>query len=787
MLKNFFKTALRNLIRQKVYSSINILGLAVGMACTILILLWVQDELSFDTFNKNYNTIYRIVAANGFLASPQPLAPVIKEEIPGIINTTRLLMIFECNLEFNKTLYKDKPVLIDNSFFEMFSFPFVEGNPMTALQSPASMVISQDMANRIFGNKKAIGQNISILMMGRKMDYTITGIFKDIPSNSHLQAQCFVSIKDFLKQLYGGTLQNWSDCAAVTYIQTNDNCNLEELKSKINDCIHRHSNNVNYDVQQLQALKDIHLYSNFKSEYAALGSIKYVYIFSAIAFIILLIACINYINLTTSLSIVRLKEIGVKKAIGATRLMLIKQFTFESLLLALIALGFAILFSELLMPSFNTLTGKTLDFSLLNIPLILFVVGSASLIGVLAGFFPALYLSSFKPTEIMRSKTEIPKDKLSARKILSTLQFALSIAIIIGALVVKKQIIYMQNLNLGFDKNNLVYFQIMNNSTENIELLKNELLKNPDVLSVTSGHLLTVLNKQSTDNISWEGKNPQVQVRSCIHRVDYDFLKTYKAQMKEGRFFSEDFPTDKTSAFVLNEAAVKSFGIESPVEKTFTLWGMPGKIIGVIKDYHYETAHQLVSPAILWMNVTRNCQGFESITLRINPSNIENTIKFAQEVILQHNNGYIPEYHFIDSSFDQQYYSEKRLSLIFSISSALAIFISCIGLFALISFATKKRTKEIGIRKISGAPVVSILGILLKDIIFLISIAFVVACPIAWYVCDKWLQNFAYRTDISWWIYALSGIITFFISLLTVSILTYKAATKNPIDALRYE
>jgi putative ABC transport system permease protein len=787
MFNEYLKTSLRNIYKNKLSSIVNILGLYIGLTCSVLIMLWVQNELSFDKFHKNYKTIYRIISINSMLASPQPLAPIIKNEIPEIINTTRLLYIPDCNLEYNKILFKDKPVLIDGTFFEMFSFPFIEGNPETVLQNPSSMVVSEEMADRIFGNRNSIGQNVSILLAGKKMEFTVTGIFKNFPANSHLQASYFVSMADFFGQLYGGTLQDWSDWAAVTYLQTTDNCNLESLKNDIVQCMHRHSNNIDYDIEQLQALRDIHLHSNFKNEYASLGDIKYVYIFSVIAFIIILIGCINYINLTTSLAIRRFKEIGIKKSFGAARMTLIKQFTFESLFTVFIALCIAFLFIKSLIPYFNLLTDRELHFTHLDIPVILLIVICALLIGILAGLFPALYLSSFDPVDILQSKTENPKEKFSIRKILTVLQFALSIVVIIGAIVVKRQVDYMQTLDLGFDKSNLVYFRIMNNSPENIKSVKDELLRHPGILNVTSGYVLAAMNKQGTDNINWEGKDPNNYVRAYVHRVDYDFQKTYRVNMVDGRFFSEDFPTDKTSAYVLNEAAVRSFGLESPVGKTISLWGKSGKIIGVIDDYHYETAHQIVSPAILWMNTSISFQGFEGITLRISPLKSDETIKFAQDIIQQHNNGYTSEYEFVESSFKDKYNYEKRLSAIFAISSALAIFISCIGLFALVSFTIKKRTKEIGIRKVNGAPIISILVILLKDIIFLTGIAFILASPVAWFVCSRWLQNFAYHTAISWWIFGMAGLFTIGIALLMVFWQSWRAATRNPVEALRYE
>jgi len=787
MIKQYLKSGIRNILSNKLFSAINILGLSIGLVSSMLIFAWVQNELSYDKFNKNAPELYRLIGNNS-VNSPQPLAPVLKEEFPDIVNAARLQSYPEVKIEYDKNIFNNiKPTAVDITFFKMFPFKFLEGEPETVLQEPSSIIISHRLAKRIFGEKEASGEKISLLFFGKVMDFTVTGILEDIPSNSHIRSDCIVSLPDFIKSLYGGDLSHWDDWAAVTYIQTRNNCNIGELKNKIQDCIKKQLNyNMDYKLQLLQPVRDIHLHSDFKSEYADSRDMKYVYIFSLIALIILLIACINYANNTVSMAMARLSEVTIRKVTGASRQTLIKQMTIEAFVLITITAIFSFIIFRLTVPVFGNMIGKEFEaFSYISV--ILFFLLSVLIISIIAGLSQTFYFLSFPVVSVLKSKIRLPNKKISSKAILITFQFALAITVIIGAIGVKKQIFYVQNMNHGFDENNLIYFELMNNSTENIALLKNELMKNPEIIGVTSGHLLTALNKQNSGAVNWDGRNPQEKYYADIHRVDFDFQSTYKTEMKEGRFFSEDIASDKTSAYVLNESAIRTFGIQSPVGKSFSLWGREGKIIGIIKDFQYESAHNIISPVVLWMNTNMNFPGFESITIRIRPENPEKTIKFAQNVIEQHNNGYKSEYHFLDSSFENLYLTEHRFSRILSLASILAILLSCVGLFALISSDVSRRVKEIGIRKVYGAKVSEVVMMLNKDFIKWITISLVIATPFAWYIMHKWLQNFAYKTTLSWWIFVLAGALALIIALLTVSWQSWKAATKNPVEALRYE
>lgn len=788
MILHYLKVALRNFKKNKVFTIINLSGLVIGLTCAILIMLWISDEMSYDKFHEDYLNIYRIVG-NDLVASPIPLSPIIKEEIPEIKNSARLLRMFEgCNFEYSKTLYPDKSILVDETFFEIFSFPFVNGDPQSAFKKPASVIISESLANKVFGNTNVIGSKIKFHFFGIIEELTITGVFKDIPENSHIQTNTFLSFKDIFGRVLGDQMQHWSDWGCHTFVQLQQNCSLKEVISKINNCLIKHSRNESdYKVQKLQALKDIHLHSSFNFDYAKVGSLKHVYIFLLISIIIVVIACINYINLTSSIAIGRMKEIGIKKTIGARRKTITKQFIFESFFLVFIAAIIAIVLSKLLIPVLNHLTGKMLIYNIFNGLFITGILGFFVIAGLISGILPAYFLSSFKAIEIIRTGIINKKGKLTGKSILPSIQLALTIVIIIGALTINKQVSYMENLDPGYNTSHLVYFKIMNNSLENLEVIKSELLKNPDIKAVTYGHINTNV-KHTTDDFEFEGRNTKNNVFANVFRVDYDFLKTYEAEMKTGRFFSEKYQSDKTSAFVINESAAKAFKLDNPLGKYMSLWGNKGQIIGIIKDYLYEGAQNLISPTVLWMNTDVNFTlGFQTITLRIYGNNVEESLNYALNKIQPLNFDLTPEYHFLDESFDNLYKSEKRLSQLLNISSILTILISCMGLLGLVVYTTNRRIKEIGVRKVNGARMSEIFLLLNRDLIISTAIAFIIASPIAWYSMNNWLKNFAYKTNLSWWIFALAGLLALGIALLTVSWQSWRAATRNPVESLRYE
>ena len=641
MLRHQIKLAFRNLYRNKFFTVIKLFGLTIGISVATLILLWVNDELQFDAFHRNYSTIYRIVGKDVGVASPRPLAPIISEEISDVLQASRMRQDVS-TIEHKGALYDIEVSMIDNSFFEIFSFPFVEGNPTEALENPKTIVISQSLAQKLFDkDNELLGRSITFLFNGARVDYDISGVVRDIPDNSHIQTQCFISFSDFHK----GSIDNWSDWGATTYIRTADNPDINKLIANIHRSI---NSQTDYSVQQIQPLEEIHLHSSFQSDHTKTGSLKHVYFFSIIGLILLIIASINFINLNISQVVNRSKEVGIKIVFGASRVNLIKQFTIESLLLVLIAGFMALILVEVLMPIFNSFVAKRLELDI-NSSLVVIMITIIVIMSLVAGLFSLPNLSSLRSLSLIKSNISATERKISVKKILLMGQIASSVTIMIVGLVIMKQIHLVQNMDMGFDKDYLVTFNIINSDAEKISTIKNELLKNAEILNCTSGNVLSPHNNQSTSSLSWDGKTSDKEFYANIHRVDCNFLETYEVTMKEGRFFSEYHQNDKLSSFILNEAAVNYFNLESPVGKTFSLWGIRGNIIGVVKDYYFKSAHQQISPSILWMNDHKNFGGYESITLRIKPDEIAGTITFAQSIIKQFNSGYLPEYHFVDS------------------------------------------------------------------------------------------------------------------------------------------
>jgi len=781
MINDYIKTGLRFLKSNKLFSAINILGLTIGLVSFILITSWIRNEISFDKFHKNASTLYRLISDNS-TASPKPLAPVLESQFPEIIHATRFQLWSGCELEKDKNIFKTNASRIDDNFFDIFSFKFIEGYPQMALVKPSSIVVTQKLATLVFGDNNAMGQSINLLEGNQVVKYNITGIIENIPSNSHIQSDCFIS-NEFASIQNRDDLGVWSDWGTATYIQVQNNINTDELSKKISAYTLQFTD---YEVGQLQPIKKIHL-NPVNRDYAASCNKKLLYILSSIALIIFCVAGINYLNLTKVSCHNRFKEVGLKKVLGANRAVFIKQTLTETLFISAIIISLTIGSILILTPALNNLLGRNILSTDLKLPIIVLSSAGVLLIGITIWISQSSYSKLGNSTNLVNPKQQLIKQKTFIKGYLTSFQFALLIITIISAVVIKKQILYVQNMSLGFEKDNLVYFQIKNNSTGKIDLLKNELLKNPNISNATSGHLLSSSNGQSTNSMDWEGNTDKNTLYADVHRVDYDFQETYKTKIIKGRFFTKEMGTDKTSAFVLNSTAIKAFGIESPIGKSFSLWGIPGTIIGVIDDYNYDTAHNSISPVILWMNTIKNFDGFSSITLRIKPNDIQSTLKFAENTIEQFSNGYKTEYHFLNAELNEAYKSEQNLSAVLNIATLIAVLISCIGLFALISFSVSKRVKEIGVRKVNGAKVSEILFMLNKGFIKWIVIAFIIATPFAWFTMNLWLENFAYKTNLSWWIFVIAGLIALGIAMVTVCWQSWRAAARNPVEALRYE
>jgi len=784
MFKNYLKITFRNIKRNKGYAIINVFGLAIGLACSIFIILWIQDELSYDRYHEKADRIYRVVneyqsdsALRRSMKTSAQLAPALIQDFPEVENVVR----FSRNKYF--IAYENKQFwhnifFADPSVFDIFTIPLIKGDPKTALNEPGSIVISEQMAVKYFRNQNPIGKTISV---NREYDFQVTGVFQNIPRNSHFR---FDFLRPFHKNLssHGWGIQNY-----WTYILLAENFSPAELSKKMPNFIEKYMGKDSRYVYKynclFQPLIKIHLYSNLSGEIEPNGSIVNIILLAAIGLFILLIACINYMNLSTARAVNRTNEVGVRKVVGANRMQLIKQFLGESIIFSMIAIFFAVLIVELFLPTFNSISGKDLVFTpTSNLNLLIGLIGLALLVGLISGSYPAFFISGFKPICILRGSSVSKSRGSMLRKALVVVQFAISITFIIGITVVYNQMNYIQNKKLGLNKEQVVVLPIRSQTVvQKYETIKNNFLKNTHVLNV-SGSSYFPGEATWNQNIWWESATDEDYKMMRWIAVDYDFVETLEIELIEGRPFSKDFAGDVNSGYILNESAKRELGWDSPIGKQFQIVEK-GIIVGVVKDFHFNSLHEQIEPLALYLYPSN----LEYFYIRIHAGQISQTL----ENLSNQWNELVPdqlfEYSFLDENFDKLYQAEKRLEKLFGYIAFLAIIIACLGLFALASYSTEQRTKEIGIRKILGASVSNVVLLLSKEFIMLVLIANIIAWPVAHFMMNRWLQGFAYRTDIGLFTFILSAFIAISIALVTVGYQTIKAARANPVDSLRYE
>ncbi len=788
MFNNYLKVALRNMQRHVGFSSISIIGLAVGMAVCILILLWVQDELSYDRFHENADQLHRVAFsadAERFRGEfvPGPLAAYLKDEYPEIVNSTVFCRHSRMKLSFEGNGLFCAGSFVDPSFFEMFSFPFVQGDPKTALSEPLSVVITKDLAKRMFGgHTDVVGKAITI---EGAVDLTVCGVLEDLPPNSHIQFDFLIPYA-----IAPPGMKRWDVKSLTAYVLLDKNSSHEEVSEKISGVLNeRNPTWENY--LYLQPLKGIHLYA-----LGGGGRITYVVIFSILVFIILLVACINFMNLSTARSEKRLKEIGIRVAVGSSRMQLIKQFLCESMLISLVALLLAVMMVELLLSPMNSVLGKHLDLDYSGI-IILGLIGIALLTGIVAGSYPALFLSSFRPVTLLgrrffaislpgyrTTKTSAMMSGFSMRRVLVIAQFAISIFFIVCVIVIFNQLKYIGSKDLGLDQESVVVLRTQGELARTSAALKNELVQNPNILSATAA-ANGLESWNASAGVEWVGMQPDQIFDMGLNWVDYDFLKTLRIEMSEGRFFSEEIPSDKSDAFVVNQAAVKAMGMDDPVGQRITVpLGDPieGKIIGVVQDFHTESFHTQIRPYAL-----RVTEAGGLLYIRVRSDDLAAALRHIEATARK----FVPddpcEVSFLDDRLNALYSSEQRMGTLLQYGSLLAILLSCLGLFGLAAYSAERRTKEVGIRKVLGASVSSLFALLTKEFILLVALANLLAWPLAYYAMNRWLQNFAYRVDIGWETFIIAGAIALLIALFTVSFQAVKAALTNPVETLRYE
>ena len=796
MIKNYLKIALRNFQRHKGYSFINIAGFAIGMACCLLILLYIRHELSYDRYHKDVERVCRIVmdsrsqAANRvFALVSSPVAPALKTDYPQVEYAARALPAGSRLVRRKDTFFfEDRFMLADQELFDVLTFQFIQGNQQGALIRPNTLVVSQRMAHKYFGNANPLGETLEI----NQREYEITGVVKDSPENTHLKYDLIAS----LETLKGWEeMSNWFSTMFYTYLKLRPGVNVEEFSSQISRLADKY---VGEKFERwgftyhyfLQPLSSIHLHSHLQGETEPPGNPAYLTIFSFVGLFILIIACLNFMSLSTARAANRAKEVGLRKVVGAQKLQLIGQFLGESLLVTFLSLGLAMVISRLAIPLLNELTGISLSFAALLMPgVLLSLIGGAVLVGLASGLYPAFVLSAFRPAVTLKGTSSAATQGFALRTILVVVQFAISVMLIIGTLTMYRQFDFMKNQYLGFEKEQKLILPLRGriNIQENFESVKDMFSKLPSVTGVTvSSHVPG--RGVATFGVRLVGEENDMNQSMYHMYFDDDFIPEYGIDMVAGRAFQKEMKTDFMGAFLINEAAVKAFGWSSPEEalgkrlKT-GYGGRVNPIIGVTKDFHYRGLQSEVEPLVMEFLP----QMFRYITLSINITDLNDTLASvrSQWKALWPGNPF--EHFFLDTDFDQQYRADEQVGNIFGIFTFLGLFIACLGLLGLASFAAESRTKEIGIRKVLGAPMGIIILMLSKQFTKWVLLANMIAWPVAYYFMDRWLKNFAYRIDLGIWIFVLSGFFVLSIAALTVCSQTIKAATANPVDSLRYE
>ncbi len=784
MFKYNLKLIFRNLLRFKLYSGINILGLSVGIACVILIFLWVQNELSFDSFHKNYENIYRIVQTQYYTGDEKfevdvtqlGMAPYVKENITGVIRSTRFTgWGMDFLIRYQDKKFTENIHMADSDFFEIFSFSLIKGDKKSVFKEPFSIVLTEEMAEKFFGSDDPINKT---LLLNNKYEFTVTGIISKPPKNSHIQFN-FLIPATFYKEL-GRDLNDFGSNFLYTYVQLNENVDINDVGNIITNylCKDEEKEAGRCTDYYLQALKRIYLYPVWGG-----GPMKTIRIFSLIAILILIIACINFVNLSIALASRRFKETGLKKMVGAQKNQLIVQYYFEVFILVVIALFLALILVETLLPAFNELTGKEINLQLFrNQELFFGIIGVIIVTVFFAGTYPAIFISSPSPVRVIKGDIFFGNKRSVFKQSLIILQFCISIILIINTILINRQLVFMQNRELGINKENILCIPFRGELRNNYQVFKNELLKHKDILSVTFSSHKPMATYSNSGGWNWPGKLPDVDPLVTNSSVDFDYAATFGLQIKEGEFFPKKSFVDSNS-MVINETFAKITGIEPVIGETFTVWNYTFKVAGVVEDYNFKPVYSKIEPIALFID----SRWYEYTFIKMKTTEINKTIKQIEEIHSNFNSAYPFEYHFLDEDYNKLYWGEKQRRKIFNYFAFLSIFISCLGLFGLSSFILNQRTKEIGIRKATGAKTAEIIVMLSKEFTSWVVISFIIACPVAYYFMNKWLQNFAYRTNISIWVFIIAGILSLIIALLTISWQSWRVANKNPVEALRYE
>lgn len=789
MIRNYFKIALRSLFKSKTFSAINVLGLALGMACGLMIMLWIRDERGVDAFHANKDQLYRIYMreyfsgkVQGVIWTPGPLAEELKKSVPEIEMTTPFSWTNSQTFSVGTKIHKQETNWASGDFFKMFSYKLLQGTPEGALRDRGNIAISRGMAEAFFGSPEAaIGKAIRY---DNRKEKTVSAVFENIGANSTLKFDCLMTWDAYVDD--NGWAKDWGNTDPLTFFKLRKDADPAKVEAKMLHLLDRTKRDAGKPYKTQLAMQPFHEYylnSNIKDAKMDGGRIEYVRLFSFVALFILLIACINFMNLATARSSRRAKEVGVRKVVGAMRSMLAGQFLGEALLIAVLSAVLAVTIVALLLPSFNSLTSKQMVLPLLEPSFWGIIAGLLIVTGLLAGSYPALFLSSLNPVRILKGALKFDSSSVWVRQGLVVFQFGLSVILIVGMIIIYRQVGFVQSKNLGFDRENLVYFPIEGELFNKFDILKEELSQISGIKHVSHMTANPASNGNGTDGISWPGSDPNNPVRFTPVGLGYDFTKTMGLEVVQGRDFSKAFPTD-SSGFLINETALKLMHFKDPIGQQIN-WGISkGTIVGILKDFHFQSLHTAIRPMIAYLGA-RQPQG--SVVVRIEAGKTPETLAAIGKVCKELNPNVPFTYAFTDQEYARQYQSEQIVGKLAGYFAFLAIFISCLGLFGLATFTAEQRTKEIGVRKVLGASVAGIVGLLSKDFLKLVIMAIVLASPVAWYVMKQWLQGFAYQINIEWWMFALAGVIAVLIAVFTISFQSIKAAMMNPVKSLRSE
>ena len=789
MLKNYLKIALRNFWKHKSFSFINVFGLALGMACSLLIMLWVQDEKAMDGFFKDSDRVFSVYERQyydnkieAFHGTPGILSDEIKKVLPEIQYASAMAWNERFTFQVGNKIMKEEGNHAGADFFKILSYELLQGNAATALSIPSSIAISRKMAVDFFNTPEAaLGKTIRY---ENSKDFKVTAVFENIPRHSSRKFDFLINWEAFLER--NKWAKEWGNNGPATLIKLRGNANPIAVEKKITKFLD------NYNKEQsaafrielgIQRYDDLYLHSNFKNGKIAGGRIEYVRLFVIVALFILLIACINFMNLTTARSVKRAREIGIRKVVGAMRSALRYQFIGEAVLLSFFAIIISLALVALILPSFNSITGKEIPLPVDQKVFWYSLAALALITGLISGSYPAMFLSSLNPVRVLKGTLRFSTGAAWFRKGLVVFQFALSTILIIGMIVISKQVEYVQSQNLGYDRENLVYIPLEGDLTDKYALFKEQALNMPGIKYVTRISQPPTQIENGTGGVEWDGKDPKTLPMFTQASVGYDFTKTMNIKLLEGRDFSKDFGTDSV-AYIVNEVALTKIGYKDPVGKPLTLWGKKGTIIGVAKDFHFNSLHQPINPLIIRYGEKET---FGAVLVRTEAGKTKQAIANLEKLCKELNPKFPFSYYFSDEEYQKLYKSEQVVSKLANSFAFLAIFISCLGLLGLAMFTAEQRTKEIGIRKVLGASVTSLFTLMSREFIFLVCIALLIASPIAWWLMNNWLQNYAYRTPISWWMFLLAGALAILIALLTVSFQATKAAIANPVKSLRTE